>query len=127
MGYGFFNAGIMTVAPKGSAPAKKRIPGRGGEARRAARRLSIAPEKGKAVYPIVQVPPRTDHLKAYTTGLATVQHLLPIDLCTDSLPVLAAVISVLDTTAANENAAEADRQKAAKAMCYLAERLATLT
>ena len=41
--------------------------------------------------------------------------------------MLAAVISVLDTTAANENAAEADQQKAAKAMCYLAERLAALT
>ena len=41
--------------------------------------------------------------------------------------MLAAVISVLDTTAANENAAEADRQKAAKAMCYLTERLAALT
>ena len=41
--------------------------------------------------------------------------------------MLAAVISVLDTTAANENAAQADRQKAAKAMCYLAKRLAALT
>ena len=40
--------------------------------------------------------------------------------------MLTAVISVLDTTAANENAVEADLQKAAKAMCYLAERLATL-
>ena len=68
-----------------------------------------------------------EHLKAYTTGLATALHLLPVDLCTDPLLVLAAIISVLDTTAANENAAEADRQKAAKAMCYLAKRLATLT
>ena len=41
--------------------------------------------------------------------------------------VLAAIISVLDTTAANKNVVEADRQKAAKAMCYLAECLATLT
>ena len=41
--------------------------------------------------------------------------------------MLAAVISVLDTTAANENVAEADRQKAAEAMCYLAERLTTFT
>ena len=41
--------------------------------------------------------------------------------------MLAAIISVLDTTAANKNAAEADWQKAAKAMCYLAERLAPLT
>ena len=73
------------------------------------------------------MPPRADHLKAYTAGLATAQHLLPVDLCTDPLPVLAAVISVLDTTAANENAATADRQKAAEAMCYLAERLAALT
>ena len=41
--------------------------------------------------------------------------------------MLATVISVLDTTAANENTAEADRQKAAKAICYLAERLTALT
>ena len=41
--------------------------------------------------------------------------------------MLAVVISVLDTTAANENAAEADQQKVAEAMCYLAEGLATLT
>ena len=41
--------------------------------------------------------------------------------------MLAAIISVLDTTAANENAADADRQKAAKVMCYLAECLAALT
>ena len=41
--------------------------------------------------------------------------------------MLAAVISVLDTMATNENAAEADRQKATKAMCYLAKHLATLT
>ena len=41
--------------------------------------------------------------------------------------MLAAIISILDTTATNENAAEADQQKAAKAMCYLAERLAALT
>ena len=41
--------------------------------------------------------------------------------------MLAAVISVLDTTAVNKNAVEADRQKAAEAMCYLTERLAALT
>ena len=41
--------------------------------------------------------------------------------------MLATVISVLDTTAANENAVEADRQKAAMAMCYLAECFAALT
>ena len=41
--------------------------------------------------------------------------------------MFAAVISVLDTTAANKNAAEGDRQKATKAMCYLAKYLAALT
>ena len=41
--------------------------------------------------------------------------------------MLAAIISMLDTTTANKNAAEEDRQKAAKAMCYLAKRLAALT
>ena len=34
---------------------------------------------------------------------------------------------MLDTMAANKNMAEADRQKAAKAMCYLTKCLATLT
>ena len=72
MGYSFFNAGIMTVVLRGSAPAKKRIPGKGVQARRVARWLSIASakERGNAVYPLVQVPPRADHLKAYTAGLA---------------------------------------------------------
>ena len=41
--------------------------------------------------------------------------------------MLAAIISMLDTTATNDNTAEADRQKASEAMCYLAERLATLS
>ena len=41
--------------------------------------------------------------------------------------MLTTVISVLDTTAVNENAVEADRQKAAEAMCYLAEHLTALT
>ena len=41
--------------------------------------------------------------------------------------MLAAIISILDTTAANENTAEADRQKAAKAIYYFAKRLAALT
>ena len=41
--------------------------------------------------------------------------------------MLATIISMLDTTAANENATEVDRQKVAEAMCYLAERLANLT
>ena len=56
MGYGFFNAGIMTVALRGSALAKKnRIPGKGAQARRAAKWLSIASakEKGDAVYPLI--------------------------------------------------------------------------
>ena len=34
---------------------------------------------------------------------------------------------MLDTTAANKTAAEADQQKASKVMCYLVERLAALT
>ena len=41
--------------------------------------------------------------------------------------MLTAIISVLDTTAPNKNTVEADRQKAAKAMCYLAKHLAALT
>ena len=74
MGYGFFNAGIMTVVPRGAAPAKRnRKPGKGARAKQAARWLAIASAKGKgnAVYPLVQVPPCVDHLKVYTAGLAT--------------------------------------------------------
>ena len=73
MGYGFFNAGIMMVALRGLAPAKKnRKPGRGARARQAAKWLAIASTKGKGnvVYPLVQVPPGVDYLKAYTAGLA---------------------------------------------------------
>ena len=40
--------------------------------------------------------------------------------------MLAAVISILDTMAANENAVEADWQKAAEAISYLTECLAGL-
>ena len=48
-------------------------------------------------------------------------------LCTDPLLVLAPIIIILDTMAANENAAEADWQKTAESMCYLAEYLAAIT
>ena len=41
--------------------------------------------------------------------------------------MLATIINILDTTAANKNMAEADQQKAVKMMCYLAECLATFT
>ena len=44
-----------------------------------------------------------------TTSQATVHHILPINLCTNPLPVLIAIISILDTTMVNENVAEADR------------------
>lgn len=83
--------------------------------------------RGKAACPLIPVPPHSDHLKAYTTSMAKVQQLLPIDLCTNRFPVLATIISVLDTMAADENAVEVDQQMATKVMCYLAECLATLT
>ena len=75
VGYGFFNAGIMTVVPRGLALAKRsRKPGKGVQARQSAKWLAITSAKGKGdvAYPLVQVPPRADHLKAYTAGLATV-------------------------------------------------------
>ena len=62
----------------------------------------------------------------HTASLATAKHLLPVDLCTNPLPVLAAIISMLDTVA-NENMVEVDWQKASEEMCYLAKCLATLT
>ena len=74
VGYGLFNAGIMTVVPRGSALAKRnRKPGKGAKAKQATKWLAIVSAKGKgnAAYPLVQVPPHADHLKAYTAGLAT--------------------------------------------------------
>ena len=125
VGYGFFNAGIMMVVPKRKAPGR-RAHGRKGEKGWKGKRskpqaqwdavqptVATAKGKSKTAYPLIPVLPHADHLKAYTATLATVQHLLPVDFCTDLLPVLAAVVSILDTMAANENIAEADRQKAA--------------
>ena len=139
MGYSFFNVGIMMVAPKGRAPGR-RAGGRKGKKVQKGKRsksrafqdaaqttVAAAKRRDKVAYPLVPVPPHSDHLKAYTSSLATVQHLLPVDLCTDPLPVLATIISLLDTTVANENAAEVDRQKTAEAMCYLTKCLTALT
>ena len=41
-------------------------------------------------------------MKALSLALATAQQVLPVDLCTDPLPAMAAVIGLLDTAAANE-------------------------
>ena len=83
MGYGFFNAGIMMVAPKGKAPrrsahGKKRNKGRKGKRSKlqapwdaTQTMIAMAKGKGKVAYPLIQVPPHADHLKAYTAGLAT--------------------------------------------------------
>ena len=79
MGYGFFNAGIMTVALKGKALRSRACRKRGQKGKRSkpqARRDTMRPMvatakgKGKAALPFIQVPLRADHLKAYTTGLA---------------------------------------------------------
>ena len=80
MGYGFFSMGIMMVVPKGKAPgrkARKRKGQKGKHSKLQARRdtaqlmVAAAKGKGKAAYPLVQVPPPTDHLKAYTASLVT--------------------------------------------------------
>ena len=80
MGYGFFNVGIMMVAPKGKVPGK-RVRGKKGrkgkrsklQARQDTARpmVTVAKWRGKAAYPLIQVPPHADHLKAYSAGLAT--------------------------------------------------------
>ena len=80
MGYIFFNAGIMMVVPKGPAPRRRVYRKKGQKGRRLkpqARQDTVRPMitaakgRGKAAYPLIQVPPRPDHLKAYTAGLAT--------------------------------------------------------
>ena len=80
MGYGFFNVGIITVVPKGKvlgrqARGKKGRKGKRSkpQARQDTARPTVATSKGKGkvAYPLVQVPPHADHLKAYTAGLAT--------------------------------------------------------
>ena len=128
VGFGFIDAGIMTVATRGKATRRSSHRRR----RRTTSAQVVAAARGRgrnggSAYKLVSVPSRSEHLKAYVTSLAHAHHLLPAELCHDPLPVLAAVTAVLDQSAANDHAAPADRQKAADAMCYLAERLAALT
>ena len=66
-------------------------------------------------------------MKAYALSLASAHRMLPVDLCTDPLPALAAVIGLLGATATSDQVADGDGEKAADAMCYLAEHLAALT
>ena len=128
VGFGFIDAGIMTVATRGKGTRRSSHRRR----RRTTSAQVVAAARGRgrnggSAYKLVSVPSRSEHLKAYVTSLAHAHHLLPAELCHDPLPVLAAVTAVLDQSAANDHAAPADRQKAADAMCYLAERLAALT
>ena len=128
VGFGFIDAGIMTVATRGKGTRRRSHRRR----RRTTSAQVVAAARGRgrnggSAYKLVSVPSRSEHLKAYVTSLAHAHHLLPAELCHDPLPVLAAVTAVLDQSAANDHAAPADRQKAADAMCYLAERLAALT
>ena len=128
VGFGFIDAGIMTVATRGKATRRSSHRRR----RRTTSAQVVAAARGRgrnggSAYKLVSVPSRSEHLKAYVTSLAHAHHLLSAELCHDPLPVLAAVTAVLDQSAANDHAAPADRQKAADAMCYLAERLAALT
>ena len=128
VGLRFIDAGIMTVATRGKATWRSSHRRR----RRTTSAQVVAAARGRgrnggSAYKLVSVPSRSEHLKAYVTSLAHAHHLLPAELCHDPLPVLAAVTAVLDQSAANDHAAPADRQKAADAMCYLAERLAALT
>ena len=128
VGFGFIDAGIMTVATGGKAT--RRSSHRRRWQTTSAQVVAAARGRGRnggSAYKLVSVPSRSEHLKAYVTSLAHAHHLLPAELCHDPLPVLAAVTAVLDQSAANDHAAPADRQKAADAMCYLAERLAALT
>ena len=103
VGFGFINAGIMTVdagRPRRGAPAKTRQARRAGAARAAEETGQVRPKT--AAYPLVPIPAHGEHMKALSLALATAQQVLPVDLCTDPLPAMAAVIGLLDTAAANE-------------------------
>ena len=67
------------VVPKGKAPGRKAHGKEGWKwkcSKPQARKDTVQPMvamakgKGRAAYPLVQAPPCTDHLKAYTASLA---------------------------------------------------------
>ena len=113
-GFGFFDAGIMTLSAGESKKSKR---GKKGAVATAAAASSSKGRGGKQCarasgvpgYQVVTIPPEEDNLKAYSLALAIAHHLLPVDLCTDPLPALAAVIAVLDASAENDQALEKDR------------------
>ena len=81
MGYGFFNAGIMTMAPKGKALRRRAHGKKGQKGKRSKPRdrwditrpmVATAKGEGQGGLPLIQVLPQAGHLKAYIAGLAMV-------------------------------------------------------
>ena len=65
-------------------------------------------------------------MKVYTTSLAMATDSFPKQLCRDPLPLLAAVIGVLSESEASPALPDESKTQVTEAICFLAERLATL-
>jgi hypothetical protein len=65
-------------------------------------------------------------MKVYTTSLAMATDSFPKPLCRDPLPLLAAVIGVLSESEASPALPDESKTQVTEAICFLAERLATL-
>ena len=65
-------------------------------------------------------------MKVYTTSLAMATDSFPTQLCRDPLPLLAAVIGVLGESESSPALPDESKAQVTEAICFLAERLATL-
>ena len=65
-------------------------------------------------------------MRVYTTSLAMATEAFPTTLCRDPLPLLAAVIGVLGESESSTALPDESKAPVTEAICFLAERLATL-
>ena len=63
----------------------------------------------------------------YAYSLAAADHVLHQESCRDPLPLLAAVMTVMEATEDSPLLLEADKTEVSDAIAFLAERLATVT
>lgn len=99
---GFLDTGIFTMTPEAGSPAAGsdgkpagRKGGRGG-------RVGGRKDKGKVSgYQPVEVPAHDELMKVYTSSLAMADQAFPPSLCKNPLPMLAAVIGVLNASEAS--------------------------
>ncbi len=66
-------------------------------------------------------------MRAYAASVALADQILPKELCTNPLPLLAAVIGVLSTSEASPILPDESKQQVTGAIRFMAERLAALT